>query len=55
MPQIRRLTWWALAIGLGCGVAFTVIFELNRPPGPAPIKVLGSVCYSLSRLGLMIF
>jgi uncharacterized protein len=55
MPQIRRLTWWALAIGLGCGVAFTVIFELNRTPGPSPIKVLGSVCYSLSRLGLMIF
>jgi uncharacterized protein len=55
MPQIRRLMWWALAIGLGCGVAFTVIFELNRIPGPSPIKVLGSVCYSLSRLGLMMF
>lgn len=55
LPQIRRLTWWALAIGLGCGVAFTVIFELNRTPGPSPIKVLGSVCYSLSRLGMMVF
>ena len=55
MPQIRRLTWWALAIGLGCGIAFTVIFELNRTPGPSPIKVIGSVCYSLSRLALMIF
>jgi uncharacterized protein len=55
MPQIRRLTWWALAIGLGCGVAFTVIFELNRTPGPSLIKVLGGVCYGLSRLGLMIF
>jgi uncharacterized protein len=55
MPQIRRLTWWALALGLGCGVAFTLIFELNRIPGPSPIKVLGSVCYSLSRLGMMLF
>lgn len=55
MPQIRRLTWWALAIGLGCGVAFTVIFELNRTPGPSLIKVLGGVCYSLSRLGMMLF
>ncbi len=55
LPQIRRLTWWALGIGLVCGVAFTVIFELNREPGPSPIKVLGSVCYSLSRLALMIF
>lgn len=55
MPQMRRLTWWALAIGLGCGVAFTVIFELNRTPGPSLVKVLGGVCYSLSRLGMMIF
>jgi uncharacterized protein len=55
MPQIRRLTWWALAMGLGCGLAFTVIFELNRTPGPSPIKVVGSVCYGLSRLGMMLF
>jgi len=55
MPQIRRLTWWALGIGLACGVAFTVIFELNREPGPSPIKLLGSVCYNLSRVALMIF
>ena len=54
-PQIRRLTWWALALGLGCGIAFTAIFELNRAPGPSPIKIVGSVCYSLSRLALMIF
>ena len=55
MPQIRSLTWWALAMGLGCGIAMAVIFELNRTPGPSPIKVLGSVMYSLSRLGMMIF
>lgn len=55
LPQIRRLTWWALGVGLACGVGFTVIFELNRTPGPSPVKVLGSVMYSLSRLGLMIF
>jgi len=55
MPQIRRLTWLALAVGLLCGVAFTLIFEFNRTPGPSPIKVLGSVCYSLSRLGMMLF
>jgi uncharacterized protein len=54
LPQIRRFTWWALAIGLVCGAAFTLIFEINRAPGPSPIKVLGSVCFSLSRLALMI-
>jgi uncharacterized protein len=55
MPQIRRLTWVALAVGLLCGVAFTLIFEFNRTPGPSLVKVLGGVCYSLSRLGMMIF
>jgi len=55
MPQIQRLTWWALGIGLACGVTFTVIFELNREPGPSPIKLLGSVCYNLSRVALMLF
>ena len=55
MPQIRRLTWWTLGIGLACGAAFTVIFELNRAPGPSLIKVLGGLCYALSRLSLMIF
>ncbi|MFM8796635.1 MAG: DUF418 domain-containing protein [Betaproteobacteria bacterium] len=55
MPQIRRLMWWALVIGLTSGAAFTVIFELNREPGPSLVKVLGGLCYSVSRLALMVF
>lgn len=55
MPRIRRLTWWTLALGLVLGAAFTVIFELNREPGPSLVKVLGGLCYSLSRLALMVF
>ena len=55
MPQIRRATWWLLAIGLACGAAFTVIFALNRTPGPSPIKFIGGICYGLSRLALMLF
>ena len=51
----RPAAAYILALGLVCGVAFTVIFELNRTPGPSPIKVLGSVCYSLSRVSLMLF
>lgn len=54
MPRVRRLMWWALAIGLACGVASTVIFELNRVPGPSPVKVLGSVLYSLGRVAMMV-
>jgi uncharacterized protein len=55
MPQIRRLTWITLAIGVGCGIVYTTIFELNRTPGPSPIKLLGSICYWTARPALMIF
>ncbi len=55
MPQIRRLTWWSLGIGLACGAVFTLVFALNRSPEPSPIKLLGSLCYWLSRLAMMVF
>jgi uncharacterized protein len=55
LPQIRRVHWWTLAIGLACGALFTVIFELNRTPGPSPIKLLGGIAYWISRLAMMIF
>ena len=55
MPQLRKVHVWALVVGLACGAAFTIIFELNRTPGPSPIKLLGGVAYWLSRLGMMIF
>jgi uncharacterized protein len=55
LPRIPRLQWSALAVGLACGVVFTVIFEMNRTPGPTPIKLLGGVCYWASRVALMVF
>jgi len=55
MPQLRKVQVWALVVGLACGATFTIIFELNRTPGPSPIKLLGGVAYWLSRLGMMIF
>ena len=55
LPQIRRLTWWSLGVGLVCGAVFTLVFELNRVPGPSPIKLLGGLCFWLSRLGMMVF
>jgi uncharacterized protein len=55
MPHVRRAMWWALALGLLSGAAFTVIFELNRMPGPSPIKILAGLCYRISRLALMVF
>jgi uncharacterized protein len=55
MPWLRKVHISALVVGLACGAAFTIIFELNRAPGPSPIKLLGGVAYSLSRLAMMIF
>ncbi len=55
LPQIRRLAWLTLGVGLVCGVAFTLILAMNRAPSPSPIKVLGSVCYNVSRLSMMLF
>jgi uncharacterized protein len=40
MPQIRRLMWWTLTVGLACGVAFTVIFELK--PRARPVADQGA-------------
>lgn len=55
MPRLRKVHVWALVVGLACGAAFTIIFELNRTPGPSPIKLLGGVAYWLSRVAMMIF
>ena len=55
LPRIPPIQWGALAIGITCGAAFTVIFALHRVPGPSPIKLLGGICYWTSRLALMIF
>jgi uncharacterized protein len=55
MPQVRRLTWVALAVGLTCGAVFMLVFHFNRAPGPSPIKFLGSLCYWICRPAMMIF
>jgi uncharacterized protein len=55
MPWIRRLQWWALGVGIACSLAFGAIFEIDRVPGPSPLKVLGNLAYVWSRLGLMSF
>jgi len=55
MPQIRKYHLWTLIVGIVCGAVFTTIFELNREPGPSPIKLLGSVTYWVSRVAMMLF
>ncbi len=55
LPRIRRLTWWALGVGLACAAVSTAIFEFNRTPGPSPVKWLGSLCYWTGRPAMMVF
>ena len=55
MPTLRRIHVWVLVVGIACGALFTVIFELNRTPGPSPIKLVGSVAFWVCRLAMMIF
>ena len=40
MPQVRRLMWVALAVGLGCGAAFTLVFPLQSRTGPVADQAL---------------
>jgi uncharacterized protein len=44
-----------LVLGLAFGALFTVIFEMQRTPGPTPLKLVGGVAYWLSRLAMMLF
>jgi uncharacterized protein len=55
MPTLRRIHVWVLVVGIACGALFTLIFELNRAPGPSPIKLVGSVAFWVCRLAMMIF
>lgn len=55
MPQIKRLTWVMLVVGLALSATSTVIWEANRTPGPSLIKTFAGLCYNISRPMLMVF
>ena len=55
MPQIKRLTWVMLVVGLALSATSTMIWEANRTPGPSLIKTLAGLCYNISRPMLMVF
>lgn len=55
LPRIRLMQWWALGLGLAFGLTFEILGQLNRVPGPSPVKVIISVSYVLCRLSLMCF
>lgn len=55
LPTIKRLQWWALGVGIVCALVFGILGEMNRAPGPSPVKILISVSYVTCRLAMMIF
>jgi len=55
MPQIRRLTWVMLVVGLSLSATATMIWEANRAPGPSLIKTFAGLCYNVSRPMVMVF
>lgn len=55
MPQIRRLTWLTLLLGLLLAGASEVIWQFHRTPGPSLIKTFAGLCYNLGRPLLMVF
>jgi len=55
MPQIKRLTWIMLVVGLALSTTATAIWEANRVPGPSLIKTFAGLCYNVSRPMLMVF
>ena len=55
MPQIRRLTWVMLVLGLTLSATATLIWEANRVPGPSLIKTFAGLCYNVSRPMVMVF
>ena len=55
MPVIRRLQWWTLGIGIVCALIFGILGEMNRAPGPTPIKIVISISYVVCRLSMMMF
>lgn len=55
MPQIRRLTWITLVVGLALSATAVMIWEAHRTPGPSLIKTFAGLCYNVSRPMVMVF
>jgi uncharacterized protein len=52
---VRRIQWWALAIGIGTGIVLAVASRFTEPSVPSLWFVVSRAAYSFSRVALMIF
>ncbi|HKU13393.1 MAG TPA: DUF418 domain-containing protein [Steroidobacteraceae bacterium] len=56
MPLVRRVQWWALGIGLVCGVVYIHWRQYSPNPGePSPWKIAALTGYVLCRVAIMLF
>ena len=56
LDAVRRVQWWALAIGIATGLVFAVWSMTVANPGlPSPWKVLSRFCFSMCRVSVTIF
>ena len=55
MPWVKRVQWWALGVGGVCTLIFGILGQLDHPPAPSLAKVVVSIAYALSRLGMAMF
>jgi len=56
LPQVKRVQWWALAVGIAAGAIYGVWHAtVVNPAQPSPIKVVANVCYYLCRVAIMAF
>jgi len=55
LPLVRRVQWWSLAVGVGCGVVVTLGNVFIDPLAPSPFKIVTSTCYAVARMSLMMF
>ena len=56
LPQVRRVQWWSLGLGLAAGAVFgTWQATTTDFITPSAWKIIAGVCYMLCRLFIMVF
>lgn len=56
LPLVRRVQWWALGIGLVCGIGFeTWSLNVVNPMEPTVWRILAGTGYVICRIAIMIF
>jgi uncharacterized protein len=56
LPLVCRVQWWALGIGIACGIVFgTWEATVENPLQPTAWKIVSSMSYVLCRVAIMVF